>query len=131
MSARCRPAAVQSRSAATSGRASGGAVAESVLDTLIGRAVRVDGWEEAIDLSLGRDDLIVVTIEGDRFAASGWRVRSGSGVVTAAAVEEARSRAEAAAAAAELTRAQLSEARIVLSRARDARGRGRADGGPP
>ena len=99
----------------------GGAVAESVLDTLIGRAVRVDGLEEAIDLSLARADLIVVTADGDRLAASGWRVRSSSGVVTAAAVEEARSRAEEAAAVAELAGAHLSEARIALSRARDGR----------
>ncbi len=99
----------------------GGAVAESVLDSLVGRAVRVDGWEEAIDLSLARDDLVVVTPEGDRFAATGWRVRSGTGVVTAAAVDEARRRAEEAAAAAELARAHLTEARIALSRARDAR----------
>jgi chromosome segregation protein len=99
----------------------GGAVAESVLDALVGRAVRVDGWEEAIDLSLARDDLIVVTPEGDRFAATGWRVRSGTGVVTAAAVEEARQRAEEAAAKAELARAALSDARIALARCRDAR----------
>ncbi len=99
----------------------GGTVAESVLDTLVGRAVRVDGWEAAIDLSLARDDLVVVTPEGDRFAATGWRVRTGSGVVTAAAVEEARRKAEAAAAAAELARAHLTESRITLARARDAR----------
>lgn len=99
----------------------GGAVAESVLDTLVGRAVRVDGWEEAIDLSLAREDLVVVTPEGDRFAASGWRVRSAAGVVTKAAVEEAQRRAEEAAVAAELTKAQLTEARIASSRARDAR----------
>ena len=99
----------------------GGTVAESVLDTLVGRAVRVDGWEEAIDLSLARDDLVVVTPEGDRFAATGWRVRSGTGVVTAAAVEEARRKAGEAAAAAELARANLTESRIVLARARDAR----------
>ena len=99
----------------------GGAVAESVLDTLVGRAVRVDGWEEAIDLSLARDDLVVVTPEGDRFAATGWRVRSGMGVVTAAAVDEARHRSDDAAAAAELARANLTEARIALARSRDAR----------
>jgi chromosome segregation protein len=99
----------------------GGAVAESVLDTLVGRAVRVDGWEEAIDLSLARDDLVVVTPEGDRFAATGWRVRSATSVVTAASVEEARRRAEDAAAAAELARAHLAESRIVLGRSRDAR----------
>ncbi len=99
----------------------GGAVAESVLDTLVGRAVRVDGWEEAIDLSLARDDLVVVTPEGDRFAATGWRVRNAAGVVTKAAVEEAHRRAEEAAAAAELAKAALTEARIASSRARDAR----------
>ena len=99
----------------------GGAAAESVLDTLVGRAVRVDGWEEAIDLSLARDDLVVVTPEGDRFAATGWRVRSTTSVVTAASVEEARRRAEDAAAAAELARAHLAESRIVLGRCRDAR----------
>jgi len=99
----------------------GGAIAESVLDTLVGRAVRVDGWEEAIDLSLARDDLVVVTPQGDRFAATGWRVRSATSVVTAAAVEEARRRAEEAAAAAELARARLTESRITLARARDAR----------
>ena len=99
----------------------GGAVAESVLDTLVGRAVRVDGWEEAIDLSLARDDLVVVTPEGDRFAATGWRVRSGTGVVTAAAVDEAHRRAEEAETAAALARASLTDARIALARARDAR----------
>ena len=99
----------------------GGAVAESVLDALVGRAVRVDGWEEAIDLSLARDDLVVVTPEGDRFAATGWRVRSGTGVVTAAAVDEAHRRAEEAETAAALARATLTDARIALARARDAR----------
>ena len=99
----------------------GGSVAESVLDTLVGRAVRVDGWEEAIDLSLARDALVVVTPEGDRFAATGWRVRSATSVVTAASVEEARRRAEEAAATAELARARLTESRIVLGRCRDAR----------
>jgi chromosome segregation protein len=99
----------------------GEAIAESVLDALVGRAVRVDGWEEAIDLSLARDDLVVVTPEGDRFAATGWRVRSATSVVTAVAVEEAQGRAAEAAAAADVARAQLSDARIALARARDAR----------
>ena len=93
----------------------------SVLDALVGRAVRVDGWEEAIDLSLARDDLVVVTPEGDRFAPTGWRVRSGSGVVTAAAVEEAHRRAHEAVAVAELARGRLTDARLALARSRDAR----------
>jgi chromosome segregation protein len=99
----------------------GEAIAESVLDALVGRAVRVDGWEEAIDLSLERDDLIVVTPEGDRFAATGWRVRSATSVVTAAAVEEAERRAQDAAATADVAKAALSECRIGLARSRDAR----------
>ena len=98
----------------------GEAVAESVLDALIGHAVRVDGWEEAIDLSLERGDLIVVTPEGDRFAATGWRVRSSTNVVTAAAVEDATARATAAAAAADMARVELARCRTALSEARDA-----------
>jgi chromosome segregation protein len=94
---------------------------ESVLDALIGRAVRVDGWEEAIDLSLDRDDLIVVTPEGDRFAATGWRVRSSLSVVTAVAVEEAKARATDAAAEADAARERLARCRTDLATARDAR----------
>jgi chromosome segregation protein len=98
----------------------GEAIAESVLDALLGQAVRVDGWEEAIDLSLERDDLIVVTPEGDRFAATGWRVRSSTSVVTAAAVEDAQQRATGAATAADAARAELAESRTRLGEARDA-----------
>ena len=98
----------------------GEAIAESVLDALIGHAVRVDGWEEAIDLSLERDDLIVVTPEGDRFAATGWRVRSSTSVVTAAAVEDAQRRATEAAETADAARIELAGARAALGEARDA-----------
>ena len=51
----------------------------------------------------------------------GWRVRSATSVVTAAAVEEAAARATEAAAAADAARATLSDRRIALARARDAR----------
>jgi chromosome segregation protein len=98
----------------------GEAIAESVLNALIGRAVRVDGWEEAIDLSLERDDLTVVTPEGDRFASTGWRVRSATSVVTAAAVEDAQLRARDAAGAADAARMELARARTALAEARDA-----------
>jgi chromosome segregation protein len=101
-------------------RARGGSAAQvaDVLDSLVGRAVRVSGWEEAIDLSLDRPDLVVVTTEGDRFAASGWRVRSSKGVVTAAAVEEAERRAVEAAEAADQLKVQLAGAREIFDRAR-------------
>ena len=74
---------------------------EAVLDTLLaGSFCALGGWSDAIDLALARPDLVVVTRDGDRFSSTGWRVRSGGGVVTAAVVEEARSRAEIAAVAA-------------------------------
>jgi chromosome segregation protein len=74
---------------------------EAALDTLLaGSFCVLGGWSDAIDLALARPDLVVVTRDGDRFSSTGWRVRSGGGVVTAAVVEEARDRAEVAAAAA-------------------------------
>jgi len=91
-----------------------------VLDALIGRSVRVAGWEEAVDLALDRPDLVVVTGDGDRFADSGWRVRSSKGVVTAAAVEEARRRADDAAARADAAAGHLVEARRLAEEARAA-----------
>jgi chromosome segregation ATPase len=89
-----------------------------VLDALLGRAVRVAGWEQAVDLALDRPDLVVVTGEGDRFADSGWRVRSAKGVVTAAAVEEASRRAEEAAARADSAGERLAEARRTVEEMR-------------
>ncbi len=73
----------------------------AVLDRLLSRSFCARGsWSEAIDLALGRPDLVVVTREGDRFSSTGWRVRADGGVVTAMVVEEARARSEQAAATA-------------------------------
>ncbi|HVX23618.1 MAG TPA: AAA family ATPase [Acidimicrobiales bacterium] len=91
-----------------------------VLDVLVGRAVRVADWEQAVDLALDRPDLVVVTVRGDRFADSGWRVRSTKGVVTAAAVEEAQRGAEEAAAQADRAATRLADARQALEQARQA-----------
>ncbi len=79
--------------------AGGGAIVglDAVLDTLLARSCCALGsWSDAIDLALARPDLVVVTREGDRFSPSGWRVRAAGGVVTAALVDEARARADAA-----------------------------------
>ena len=49
---------------------------ENVLDAILANAVRVSGWEQAIDVSLDDPELVVVTEEGDRFAvADGGCVR--------------------------------------------------------
>jgi len=83
---------------------------DAVLDTLLaGSCCARGGWSEAIDLALARPDLVVVTREGDRFSPTGWRVRAAGGVVTAALVEEARSRADVAVAVA----AEASEERTL------------------
>ena len=70
---------------------------DGVLDTLLhGSCCATGGWSAAIDLALSRPDLVVVTRDGDRFSPTGWRVRAGGGVVTAAVVDEARERATVA-----------------------------------
>ncbi|MHB1710760.1 MAG: AAA family ATPase [Acidimicrobiales bacterium] len=67
----------------------------AVLDTLLAGSVSPGGgWSDAIDLALARPDLVVVTRDGDRFSSTGWRVRAGRGVATAALVEEAQARAD-------------------------------------
>ncbi len=92
---------------------------DAALDTLLaGSTCASGGWSEAIDLALSRPDLVVVTRDGDRFSPTGWRVRSGGGMVTAAVVEEARSRAETAAEAAAEAARQRTEDQAVVERTR-------------
>jgi len=99
---------------------SAGASVDAVLDALVGHAVRVGGWERAIDVALDHPELVVVTVEGDRFALSGWRVRAPHDVVTAAAVEDAHRRADDAARAADEAGATLGRARADADRTRAA-----------
>jgi chromosome segregation protein len=61
-----------------------------VLDGLFSRAFVARDWESGIEVAIQNPELVVVTREGDRFAASGWRVASGRAVVTRLTVEEAR-----------------------------------------
>ena len=76
-------------------RAGAGPEVELVLDALFNRAVLVEAIEDAMEVSLDRPDLVVVTMSGDRFSTSGWRVHSTTGVVTRAAVEQAQVLADA------------------------------------
>ena len=94
---------------------------EAALDTLLhGSFCAVGGWSDAIDLALSRPDLVVVTREGDRFSSTGWRVRSGGGVVTAAVVDEARGRADIAAVAAAEAASERVEAQALVEATRAA-----------
>ena len=61
-----------------------------VLDALFSRAFVARTWQDGIDVAVAHPELVVVTRDGDRFAASGWRVASGRALVTRASVEEAQ-----------------------------------------
>ena len=93
----------------------------AVLDTLLAGSVCPNGgWTDAIDLALARPDLVVVTREGDRFSSTGWRVRAGGGIVTAAVVEEAQARADVAAEEAANAAEARREARTTVEATRAA-----------
>src|SRR5439155_11733887 len=83
---------------------------EHLLDRLLRNAVAVESWSDAVDLSLAHPDLVVVTPDGDRFAATGWRTGAAGSGATGAALDEARRRVEDAAAAVEATRTATAEA---------------------
>ena len=89
-----------------------------VLDALFARAFVAPDWETGIDLAIAHPDLVIVTADGDRFAASGWRVASGRAVVTRAAVDAA---ADAAADAATALPALRSAAKLAAEVAVSAR----------
>jgi len=92
---------------------------EQLLNSLIGHAVVVDGgWEEAVDTALAHPDAVVVTVAGDRFGLSGWRVGLAAAGATGAALDEAERRAEQAAFAVEQTTSRLITARAALEDAR-------------
>jgi chromosome segregation protein len=92
----------------------------ALLDLLLARAVRVADWAEAVDLSLSDPSAVVVTAEGDRFGATGWRLGVAGGGATAAALEEATDRARAAAQAAQDAATEMAAARAEQQAARQA-----------
>jgi chromosome segregation protein len=92
----------------------------ALLDILLARAVRVADWASAVDLSLSDPTTVVVTAEGDRFGASGWRLGVAGGGATAAALDEATDRARSAAESSQDATAALSAARAEQQAARQA-----------
>jgi chromosome segregation protein len=92
-----------------------------LLDLLLGGAVVVEGgWPAAIDAALAHPDATIVTREGGRYSPTGWRAGTASSGVTAAALEEARERAQTATTAASHAEASLHGARSLLDEARQA-----------
>ncbi len=89
-----------------------------VLDVLFARAVVTTGWREGLDIAATHPDLVVATLEGDRFAPSGWRVASGRALVTRATVEEAHEVARVALEALPGLRAELSQVDADATQAR-------------
>jgi chromosome segregation protein len=89
----------------------------AVLDALVGGAVRVADVEAAFDAVAAHPDAVVVTVDGDRFGPSGWRVGAAAGGATAAALDEARERAATVAADLDGAERALRDARAELEAA--------------
>lgn len=83
---------------------------EGLLDVLLDGAVRVADWREALDVALAHPHTVVVTTEGDRFGAAGWRLAAASGGATAAALEEADEQVLVATEALKACSAEVAEA---------------------
>jgi chromosome segregation protein len=89
-----------------------------LLDRLLTRAVAVEGgWPAALELSLADPELVVVTMDGDRFAATAWQTGADGTGATGAALDEARLRA---ALAAEEALARDADARAAKAELADA-----------
>ncbi|MFP5318326.1 MAG: chromosome segregation protein SMC [Acidimicrobiia bacterium] len=97
--AACGPAPVPAAAGAGGGplrsRVSGPGAIAPLLDRLLGQVAVEDGWEAALDRAWAEPDRVVVTRAGDRFAPGGWRT-AGDRPSVAAALAEARRRAQVA-----------------------------------
>src|SRR5262245_32292762 len=96
-----------------------------LLARLLGAAVVVDGgWEAALDAALAHRDAVVVTPEGGRFGATGWRIATGAAATAATghALDEARERVVAAASEADRAAAGRRAARAAHDEARRVEG---------
>jgi chromosome segregation protein len=93
---------------------------ETLLDHLLGRAVVVDGgWHDAVDIAITHPGAVVVTRDGDRFSASGWRIGMAGSGATRAALDEATASAESAALEVARLDDRIATAEAELAQARD------------
>ncbi|MFK7918165.1 MAG: chromosome segregation protein SMC [Ilumatobacter sp.] len=90
----------------------------SLLDGLLGAAVRIDDLPGALDAAIANPDAVIVTEGGDRFGLSGWRIGAAGSGATAAALDEAQALAQSAAARLEAASARLTDAEAALKGAR-------------
>jgi chromosome segregation protein len=93
---------------------------DDLLDALVGGCVCVEDWATAVDVVLAHPEAVVVTRAGDRFGPTGWRVGATGSGATGAALEEARSAADAATGAAKEAGERVARARQALTDARQA-----------
>jgi chromosome segregation protein len=94
---------------------------DALLDALVGATVVVAGrWAEALDMALADPDATIVTAAGDRFATTGWRIGTSGSGATRAALDEARSRADAGQLAAQQASLRLASATEAVHQARRA-----------
>ena len=91
----------------------------TLLDALLGGAVRVDEHDAAIDAAIAHPAAVIVTADGDRFSPTGWRVGAAAGGATAAALDDARARATAAETALATAERAMADSRVALERARE------------
>jgi chromosome segregation protein len=92
-----------------------------LLDRLLAGVVCCTGsFSDACDLAVAWSGAVVVTLDGDRFAPSGWRVGGGRVGATRAALEEATSTEEAARAKEAAATGEARSARSLLEQARAA-----------
>ncbi len=69
---------------------------DDLLDVLVGAAVRVGSWTEALDIALADPLAVAVTPDGHRFSTTGWRLGAAGGGATAAALDDARAKEQSA-----------------------------------
>jgi chromosome segregation protein len=83
-----------------------------LLDALLAPAIVVaEGWARAVEVAASNPTAIVVTPDGDRLGATGWRVGGTIAGATGAALAEARTRVASATAAAREAEIRVAEAR--------------------
>ncbi len=95
----------------------------ALLDAVIGSAVAIDGdWAAGLDVALAHPDAVVVTADGARFGPGAWAIGGSATGATGAALDEARTKVDAAAAAVTTAAEVRDQARTRFAEAKRAAG---------